>query len=118
VPFYFTHLLKPKKPRKSSEANRQLVAELGGVVPMVSCALFARDGGPVRNAAQALANVAFGSHFAVAKCLMARADAALCAAISATDLLSENSLLEAASADSVWYRAYYLIPASKLGTGL
>mmetsp|Transcript_2410 Transcript_2410/g.7981 ORF Transcript_2410/g.7981 Transcript_2410/m.7981 type:complete len:623 (-) Transcript_2410:60-1928(-) len=81
---------------KSSEANRQLVAELGGVVPMVSCALFARDGGPVRNAAQALANVAFGSHFAVAKCLMARADAALCAAISATDLLSENSLLEAA----------------------
>ena len=82
--------------RKSTEANRQLVAELGGVVPMISCALFAHDGGTVRNAAQALANVAFGSHFAVAKCLMARADVAMCAAISATDLLSEASLLEAA----------------------
>ena len=82
--------------RKSSEANRQLVAELGGIAPMVACALFARDGAPVRNAAQAIANVAYGSHFATAKCLMVRADVAVCAAISAADLLCEDSLLEAA----------------------
>ena len=52
---------------------------------MVACALFARDGAPVRNAAQAIANVAYGSHFATAKCLMVRADVAVCAAISAAD---------------------------------
>lgn len=63
---------------------------------MVACALFARDGAPVRNAAQAIANVAYGSHFATAKCLMVRADVAVCAAISAADLLCEDSLLEAA----------------------
>lgn len=63
---------------------------------MVACALFARDGTPVRNAAQAIANVAYGSHFAVAKCLIARADVAICSAISAVDLLREDSILEAA----------------------
>ena len=45
---------------------------------MVACTLFARDGLCVRNAAQAIANVAYGSHSAVAKCMAARADAALC----------------------------------------
>lgn len=63
---------------------------------MVACALFARGGTSVRNAAQAIANVAYGSHFAVAKCLMARADIAICSAISAVDLLHEGGLLEAA----------------------
>ena len=77
------------------------MAELGGVTPMVVCALFSRDGTPVRNAAQAIANVAYRSHFAVAKCLMARADVAMCAAISAVDLLREESLLEAALINSV-----------------
>ena len=63
---------------------------------MVACALLARDGTPVRNAARAIANVAYGSHFAVAKCLIARADVAICSAISAVNLLQEESLLEAA----------------------
>ena len=82
--------------RNSSEPNRQLVAELGGIEHIVSCVLFARHGGPVRNAAQAIANVAYGSHFSVARCIMARADVAICSAIGATDFLDEDRLLEAA----------------------
>jgi hypothetical protein len=82
--------------RNSSEPNRQLVAELGGIEHIVSCILFARHGGPVRNAAQAIANVAYGSHFSVARCIMARADVAICSAIGATDFLDEDRLLEAA----------------------
>jgi hypothetical protein len=71
--------------RNSSEPNRQLVAELGGIEHIVSCILFARHGGPVRNAAQA-----------IARCIMARADVAICSAIGATDFLDEDRLLEAA----------------------
>jgi hypothetical protein len=63
---------------------------------MVACTLFARDGLCVRNAAQAIANVAYGSHSAVAKCMAARADAALCSAIRAVDILRANTFLEAA----------------------
>lgn len=80
----------------SSEPNRQLVAELGGIEHIVSCVLFARHGGPVRNAAQAIANISYGSYFSVARCMMARADVAICSAISATDFLDEDRLLEAA----------------------
>lgn len=80
----------------SSEANRQLVSELGGINSMVTCALFARDGICVQNAAQAIANVAYESYFAASMCMAARADVAICSAINAVDVLLENSLLEAA----------------------
>jgi len=80
----------------SSEANRQLVAELGGISSMVTCTLFARDGKCVQNAAQAIANVAYESHFAGSRCMAASADAAICSAISAVDLLLEDAFLEAA----------------------
>ena len=90
------HRETPRGSRHSSEANRQLVAELGGISSMVTCALFARDGKCVQNAAQAIANVAYESHFAGSRCMTARADAAICSAISAVDLLFEDRFLEAA----------------------
>lgn len=80
----------------SSEANRQLIAELDAIHSMVKCALFARDGLCVLNAARAIANVAFESHFASAKCIMVHADSAICSAISSVNLVQENAFLEAA----------------------
>lgn len=82
--------------RHSSEANRQLIAELGAIHSMVKCALFAREGLCVLNAARAIANVAFESRFASAKCIMVHADSAICSAISSVDLVQENAFLEAA----------------------
>mmetsp|Transcript_26763 Transcript_26763/g.80247 ORF Transcript_26763/g.80247 Transcript_26763/m.80247 type:complete len:93 (-) Transcript_26763:989-1267(-) len=83
-------------PRHSSLANRQLGAELDGIFSIVACTIFARDGTSARNAALAIANLAFESQFAISKCLMARADMALCKCMNAINLLSEDDFLEAA----------------------
>lgn len=82
--------------RNASESNRQLIAELRGVPPIVACILFARSGSTVRNAAYAIANLAYRSNFTIARCMTERVDVAICAAIGATDYLREDRLLEAA----------------------
>ncbi|KAJ8598928.1 hypothetical protein CTAYLR_009836 [Chrysophaeum taylorii] len=79
----------------ASQANRTMLVELDGAGPIVRCSLFALDGGPVRNAARAIANVAFRSAYTAARCLEARADRAMCTAITACDLLTDDAVVAA-----------------------
>ncbi|KAJ1457078.1 armadillo-type protein [Pelagophyceae sp. CCMP2097] len=76
-----------------SEVNRKLLADVGGVEPIVACCLYARDGAVVRDCAKALGNLCFASPFGSTICLGGSADAALCLAVGAADLLAEDAML-------------------------
>lgn len=76
-----------------SQANRQLAVQAGCFNPAVRCSLFARDGGPVLSAARLIGNLVFRSPSAAARCLEARADRALCAAIEASDLTVDDTII-------------------------